>query len=450
MKHISIKGIISSLVLVVLSILLVVFIPKTDVNVGGENKTNSEIPKAFLVRVIHSEAKTEYIIYGVNGDYLCYKINSSNINYSIEDLYKDYESGELYKKADVYEKAVNTDVLEKNIKKYKKGLKGNLEIEDWSYDYSLCIEYNIKSDCIYGLAYDDNHNLQVIRINGDFNESGYYLNNDLINSVVMSMNGEIQFEKIDNPVLKDFEFNSVDDVLNLSNDDLVYLAKNNHKYDTGYFIKDFTGKDVEDFGIPLGSYDIGEYTYKEHYYKSIYTNMFSVDIPRSQMDLNQKYPDEEYDKLIEKYTQKEMELFDANKMKSKVKYCGETDNYVEYSYRIVTKKDEDGKIHCLYERIIFPRNIFNVTIVDGDEEEYLGMCYLGELTVDSVREVEDYIGANTSGNALYREIVESEDKIMYRALYPHVSSGGYYGKILEELVVYDKNTHQRDFWPIMH
>ena len=225
--------------------------------------------------------------------------------------------------------------------------------------------------------------------------------------------------------LKRFSFSSEEDILNLTDEDVIYLA--DHKYRTSDFIDDFNADPYDDFGTPLGTYERFEPV------------MLDPGGVRSDYDVNKRISDEDFNKLVEDY----MNDFKANFDNMEIRYYGATENYTEYGYKI---SDDYGGRRCFY------RNTFMVSdTVDGNF--YAGPYYLGELTTDNVLLEEDfYLSGFDDSCVLYRRVEEREDSIVYIYYFPDKKTSrgswepeeGDYQKaeIWKCEVYYDKETHR--------
>ncbi len=433
MKRLKIIGIISAICLVIIAIiatlLIIIFNPWKNKNkeidlgsLGQEDeiidvKEIEDIPEAFIVRAQYKEDKITYYLYGVNGDFLVYDV-SYDKDYSVEDLYKDYESGKLFNMVDVYIQIVNINDLQETVNKYKKAIMGDLELEYWSSEISLCMEYYIKSDCYYGLIYDENHNVQSVLLDAYNNESGSNLkNNKLMYEVINWLENDKELSEVVEEK-KDISITSKEDMLNISDEDLIYLVKNINAYKTEDFVKDFTGKAIEDFGIPLDEYTIDDYTA----YERFDTDLLSPEVTRSQLDINKQFPKEELQKLIDEFAVSLIESNNGIKDKCQVVYCGETDQYVEYKYVVIEQRrtnGEDWEFPYLSRRIFY-KNYF---MVESDDGKYAGPLYIGEVTPEKICAMEDFNMANSDGIVLFREVEESEQAVTYIAYVPELEYG---------------------------
>ena len=82
--------------------------------------------------------------------------------------------------------------------------------------------------------------------------------------------------------LKRFVFNSAEDVIALSDDDLIYIANNRHRYANSDFFSDISDS-VDLFEIPLVEKEIDVHSCTER----VETYMLESDIPIEELDVYQ-------------------------------------------------------------------------------------------------------------------------------------------------------------------
>lgn len=439
MKKSKIIGVISAVCLVLIAIiaacLIIIFKPWSGSIIGGWQE--AEIPEAFMVRSQCKENNITYCLYGVNGDFMVYDV-SYDKDYTVEDLVNEYESGQLINKVDVYKKISNIEDLDKTVKKYKKALKGDLELESWADEYSLCMEYPVRSTSYYGLFYDDNHIIESVLLDAYFNESGRYLkNNKQMDEVIDWLKNSVQFEE-EIIEKRNISITSKEDMLNISDEDLIYLAKNIKNFKTRDLVADFTGLEIEDFGIPLEE----DADYSERYEPYL----LNPGVTRSELDINKQLPREEFQKLVDDFSDNLIDSNDGIKNRCEAIYCGETDQYVEYKYTIVSKYTTNGEETetTYHSRRCFYRNIF---MVESDDHKSAGSLYIGEVTPDKICEMEDYLFANFGEVLIYREVEESEQAVTYIAYIPEIEHGESSEDtkvvIIKREIAYDKETHEQ-------
>ena len=221
-----------------------------------------------------------------------------------------------------------------------------------------------------------------------------------------------------------YSFSSAEDLINLSDEDVIYLAT--HDYKATEFVADLMLEPYDDFGTPLKDGEI---------YQPL---MLSLEGDRADYDVDKKISDEEFKKLAEEW----LRSFQENFIDTKIIYYGGTEHYAEYGYM------NDGGIGS--GRICFFRNRFMVPEkIDGNP--YTGPVYFGELTTDVVLMEGDFYHSDFfDGYFLLREVEDRGDAIVYIAYYPSLRNIGDYdergenhkAEIIKEVTIYDIKTHR--------
>lgn len=228
--------------------------------------------------------------------------------------------------------------------------------------------------------------------------------------------------------LKEFRFFSEEDLISLSDEDVIYLAE--HDYKTTYFVADFREEQYDDFGTSLTEFERFE------------PLLLMPEGSRADYDVDQKMSDEDYDRLIEE----RLEGFKEDISDIDITYFGETDHYVEYGYGYMNAG------HYVSGRICFYRNEFMMSDTVGGSS-YAGPVYLGELTEENVMSEEDFRHSNYSDNyLLLRAIEDRGDAIVYVSYYPYLKQDGDYdelgqfqrAEIIKFETIYYKETHRID------
>ncbi len=228
----------------------------------------------------------------------------------------------------------------------------------------------------------------------------------------------------DNSPEKKYSFSSEEDLLGLSDDDVIYLVT--HDYKTGDLIDDLKAEPYDDFGTPMGDYERFEPV------------LLNPEGERPDYDVNQRISDEDFKKLTEDY----MADFKENATDMTITYYGETEHYMEYGYKFPGGSGSGRR--CFY------RNKFMMSeIIDG--HSYAGPVYLGELTVDNVLSEEDfYMTCFDDICLVLRNVEDRDDAIVYVCYYPSLRQNGEYDELGQdqkaELIrletFYDKETHR--------
>ena len=224
--------------------------------------------------------------------------------------------------------------------------------------------------------------------------------------------------------LKKYSFSSEEDLIELPDEDVIYLVT--HDYKTTDFIDDLKAEPYDDFGTPLGTYERFEPV------------LLNPGGERPDYDVNKSISDEEFKKMTEDY----MADFKENSNNMTVIYCGETGHYMEYGYKT---PNEFGS-----GRICFYRNKYMMSeILDG--HSYAGPVYLGELTVDNVLSEEDfYMTCFDDICLMMRNVEDRKDAVVYVCYYPSLRQFGendergqnQKAELIKEEAFYDKETHR--------
>lgn len=246
--------------------------------------------------------------------------------------------------------------------------------------------------------------------------------------------------------LRRFVFNSAEDVMALSDDDIIYIANNSYRYSNSDFFSDI-GDGVDLFGVPLSEQQSNGYIYPE----SVHPYMFQSDIPIEELNVNEPIPDS----VLREYADEHCgELIsysiwhgDTGRITKdgEIIYCGETDVFLEYSVKytdvdttringeLVTTEMPRANRRCFYK---------NKMMVPSGER--VGPVYFGELSLESVKAEEEF-KLSLCGGAIYREVSETDDAIIYSS-YDAAMEPGDYGEcgkafLMRHDSIYDKETH---------
>ena len=234
-------------------------------------------------------------------------------------------------------------------------------------------------------------------------------------------------EGIEEEPANEYSFSSEEDIINLSDEDVIYLAM--HDYETTDFIDDLKAEPFDDFGKPLEIFEE---------YRMV---ALGLEGQRTEYDVCQKISDEDFEELIDEYLD---EIADRYKEygEMEITYYGETDIYAEYGYKISGGYD--------FERICFYRNQFWISeTIDG--LYYAGPVYLGDLTADEVLLYEDCRISNFQDfPVLWRYVEDCEDAIVYIFYHSDIKQSGFFeergesqkAQIIKTEIIYDKETHR--------
>lgn len=246
--------------------------------------------------------------------------------------------------------------------------------------------------------------------------------------------------------LRRFVFNSAEDVMALSDDDIIYIANNSYRYSNSDFFSDI-GDGVDLFGVPLLEKEIDGKSCTER----VHPYMFQSDIPIEELNVNEpipdsvlrEYADEHYSELIS-YSIWHDDTGRITK-DGEIIYCGETDVFLEYSIRYTYADTTriNGEL-VTTEMLIAHRRCFYKNIIMVPIGECVGPVYFGELSPESVKAEEDF-KLSFCGGAIYREVSETDDAFIY-SLYDAAMEPGDYGECGKAFLmrydsIYDKETH---------
>lgn len=247
--------------------------------------------------------------------------------------------------------------------------------------------------------------------------------------------------------LRRFVFNSAEDVEALSDDDLIFLANNSHRYSNSDFFSDISDG-VDLFGVPLLDKEINGKLCRER----VETYLFQSELPIEELNVNEPIPDS----VLREYADEHCgELIsysiwhdDTGRITKDgdIIYCGETDVFLEYSIRY-TRVDTtriNGELVTAglpnAHRRCFFKNKMMVPI-----ENRVVPVYFGELSLESVKAEEDF-KLSLCGGAIYREVSETDGAFVY-SLYDTAMEPGDYGccgkaYLMRYDIIYDKETHE--------
>ncbi|MCR5205699.1 MAG: hypothetical protein K6E47_11635 [Lachnospiraceae bacterium] len=227
----------------------------------------------------------------------------------------------------------------------------------------------------------------------------------------------------ENEPLKQFSISSEEDINNLSDEDVIYLAT--HEYKTTDFVEDFKADPYNDFGTPLEGYEMFE------------PYMLDPGGERKDYDVNRKISDQDFKKLAEEHMNSLIVYNDIE-----VVYFGETNNYVQYG---LASSQQYG-----FTRRCFYRNIYMLSdTLDG--HFYAGPNYLGELTLENVLLEADFeYSYYFDSYLLLRGVEERQNAIVYTCYSPNWKQFGDYdereenqkAEIIKTEIFYDKETHR--------
>lgn len=252
-------------------------------------------------------------------------------------------------------------------------------------------------------------------------------------------------------VKKEFSFTSVEDVENLSDEDLVMIATGDYSREDFFEEGSFATINLFDVELMVPTEEEPENTYEtiridildieeigeNHDNHTLISSEFlkeygAADVEYS-IDLqNTRVPGEATGILV-----KDKEII----------YCGETDYYVEYSGRYTDCRS-------LYENDVLvthnipraDRFVYMKTFVRCYYDNGYRQMLLGELNIDYVQQQMDYFMNGIEWYTMvYRETEETEDSYIYTYYYVTLSGGDWgindEAVLFKEAIQIDKDTH---------
>ncbi len=286
-----------------------------------------------------------------------------------------------------------------------------------------------------------NH-ISDVRINGGDTDSGKLVEGTNNNTDKADVDGD--------EIKKEFLFTSADEIENINDEDLLYIA--NHDYITYDFFPEGEYTEIDFFDVEMlaPTEDCSE-TPTECIFTFI-LNSDSVD----KDDLNTVKDSQK----IKTYAEVDIAdaiyadntMFGEDKTGKTVKdvkiiFCGETEGYVEYSSRY-TESHSYYKDRVLVTndtprayRWIYMRSLIHLITEDGKQ-----LVMLGELSTDYVKEQLDIYYNMQNSLTLYREAAEEEDYYTYTRYYLYDTIEWESNKdevvLFKEVLTVDKETHK--------
>ena len=259
----------------------------------------------------------------------------------------------------------------------------------------------------------------------------------------------IEDSQSENPVKKEFVFESAEEVENISDEDLITIASTNYTMDDFFEAGSFATIDLFDVPMMVPTEEKPENTYEYIMINILYSEDITEEI-----DLETPLSSD----FINEYAQKDVVEF-MNMQNSRepgeetgvlVKdeesiFCGETDSYTEYSARYTDSRS-------LYENDILVthniprayRRVYMKSMVQFSDMEGRPLVMLGNLSKEYVQEQLDYFN-NRDAMIIYREVTEDENSYIYTYYYARITYGDYglnnTANLRKHSFVVDKETH---------
>ena len=250
------------------------------------------------------------------------------------------------------------------------------------------------------------------------------------------------------PELRTFLFQSAEEAESISDEDLIYIAQN--KYKTADFISDIDSGGYDLFDIPLMEKEVDGVLYSER----VETYVLQSKLPLKEVDVNEEISTEAFQELIDEHCSVLIEAANtwdgdtgSRTRDEEIIYCGENDFYVEYSIRYTELRSyyDNDKLVTLelpraYRRCFLKNEL---SVEDGNR---MGPVYFGELSLEKVKNIEDFDIFVDSRPSIYRNVQETDTAYVYTNYQIHII-GGDYGlcdRVVLEKVdsCYDKTTHE--------
>lgn len=244
--------------------------------------------------------------------------------------------------------------------------------------------------------------------------------------------------------IREFVFNSAEDVEALSGDDMVYLWQN---YESVF--KMSPNKRIEDeidlFGVPLAEKTADGNIYREEV--SFY--VLDCKLPPEEINVNEPFPDEILREYIDEYCKdlissknNWLALTGTKTKDEEIICCGENDAYVEYSIRFTEEKTTfENAVLVTREYPRAYRRCFMKNELFVDLGDRSCPVYFGELSMDKVIHSGMWLDW-----VLYSEFNETEDAHIFTTYYLRGVSGDFgMSDILylrKDDIYFDKTTHE--------
>lgn len=249
-------------------------------------------------------------------------------------------------------------------------------------------------------------------------------------------------------VLKKYNFQSAEEAEHIAEEDLLWIAQN--PYHTGDFIPELGEGGYELFGIPLMEQEIEGVLYKENIEPYIFQSEKSLE----DVNVNEEISPQVLQDSIDRHCRKLIDganTWDGDTgsitKNEEIIYCGETEQYVQYSIRyteVRTYYSNNRKITVEIPRA--HRRCFRKNILSVPRTDYMGPVYFGQLTKEKVLAEEDFDLQCSQEPCIFRQLTENEEEYIYTAYLIRII-GGDYGMCDEAVLykydaVYNKETHK--------
>ena len=244
--------------------------------------------------------------------------------------------------------------------------------------------------------------------------------------------------------LKEYHFHSAEEVEQMSDEDLIFIAQNASRYETADFLGEGDFAQIDLYGVPL----------KEECNERVTVNFFWHRDLQGELDVTASIPEKEFNRLVQEDIES-IYFYAGGKepgedtgwvvLNEETVFCGENDTYAEYSIRYTDRNSvyldnalTTTDIPRAY-REIYLKNY----ILETNDEELRGYL-LGELSLDYVKEQLDVLHSGYEP-IIYREIVETKKEYIYTYYYTGMSHGDYgvndEARLMRRTQVIDKETH---------
>lgn len=292
------------------------------------------------------------------------------------------------------------------------------------------------------------NNQDTSEISVDENSEGESTNN---NELSEDIGDSKELESHTEEPEKEFAFASVEEIENISDEDLLYIY--NHNYDTYDLFAEGEYTEIDYFGkemlVPTETcpdaptecmlffiedcFSIDESELNSVIDSQKMKTFAEVDITDAIYSCNTSYIEYEPGKAIDDF---------------KLILCGENDSYVEYTstYTEINRYYDDNRVLVSNETQRAYRWIYMKSLVYTKVEDKRQLIMLGELSLDYVKEQMDIYNDYNKSTVLYREVAEEEDCYIYTCYYIHPMIGGEAQSselyLLKEVIQIDKESHK--------
>ncbi len=256
---------------------------------------------------------------------------------------------------------------------------------------------------------------------------------------------EVTIEPTTQPLeLKEYRFKSAEEVEQMSDEDLIYIAQNSFYYQTLDFFDEGEFAQIDLYGVEL----------KEEACERVWIDYFWLEELEVELDVGKTIPEAEFERLVQndiqmiyKYanTKEPGEDIGSEVLNEEAYLCGENDNYIEYSIRFTDRRSTyfNSVLTTTDIPIAYRKVYFKNYVIETNIEEWRAYL-LGELSAEYVQKQLDMQMYGTTP-VLYREVTEDEQNYYYTFYYAYVERRDYGVKdeavLWKHIKTVNKETH---------